>query len=40
MAVFRVTALTLPEWLCVLGLSLAPVAVCEMEKALRRAVRR
>ena len=40
MAVFRVTALTGPEWLCVLGLSLAPVVICEGEKALRRAVRK
>ncbi len=40
MAVFRVTALTAPEWLCVLGLSLAPVLVCEAEKALRRGLRR
>ncbi len=40
MAVFRVTALTLPQWLCVLGLSLAPVVICETEKAVRRRFRR
>ncbi len=39
MAVFRVAALTPLQWLCVLALSLAPVAVCEGEKALRRARR-
>ena len=39
MAVFRVTALTVPEWLCVLGLSLTPLLVCEIEKAVRRAER-
>ena len=39
MAVFRVTALTAPQWLCVLGLSLTPLAVCEAEKAARRARR-
>ncbi len=40
MAVFRVTALTANQWLCVLGLSLAPVVLCEIEKALRRAARK
>jgi Ca2+-transporting ATPase len=36
MAVFHVCALTGGEWLWVLALSAAPVAVCEGEKALRR----
>ena len=36
MSVFRVCALTLTEWLVVLGLSLIPLAVCEVEKAVRR----
>ena len=36
MSVFRVCALTLTEWLVVLGLSLIPLAVCEIEKAVRR----
>ena len=39
MSVFRVCALTLTEWLVVLGLSLTPLIVCEMEKAIRRAKR-
>ena len=36
MVVFQVCALSGAEWLCVLGLSLTPVVVCEAEKALRR----
>ena len=36
-AVFRVCSLTGPEWLCVLGLSLTPLVICEIEKAVRRA---
>ena len=36
-AVFRVCPLTGAEWLCVLGLSLAPLVICEIEKAIRRA---
>ena len=35
-AVFRVCSLTGPEWLCVLGLSLTPLVICEIEKAVRR----
>ena len=35
-AVFQVCPLTGAEWLAVLGLSLTPLAVCEVEKALRR----
>ena len=34
--VFQVCPLSAPQWLCVLGLSLAPLAVCETEKAVRR----
>ena len=37
MSVFRVCALTLTEWLVVLGLSLTPLVICEIEKAVRRA---
>ena len=36
MAVFRVCPLSAAQWLAVLGLSLAPTVVCELEKALRR----
>ena len=36
MAVFRVVALTGAEWACVAGLSLTPVVICELEKAVRR----
>ena len=35
-AVFRVCSLNLVEWLCVLGLSLTPLVICELEKAVRR----
>ena len=34
--VFQVCALSGAQWLCVLGLSLTPLAVCEIEKAVRR----
>ena len=34
--VFQVCSLSGAQWLCVLGLSLAPLAVCEIEKAARR----
>ena len=37
--VFSVTSLTAVEWLVVLGLAVAPVIVCELEKAARRAAR-
>ena len=36
MAVFQVCPLSPVEWLVVLALSLTPLAVCELEKALRR----
>lgn len=36
-AVFQVCALSGTEWLVVLGLSLTPLVVCELEKAVRRA---
>ncbi len=36
-AIFRVCALTGVEWLVVLGLSLTPLVICEIEKAVRRA---
>lgn len=36
MAVFQVTALTPVEWICVLALSLTPVLICELEKAVCR----
>ena len=36
-AVFQVCMLSPIEWLVVLGLSLTPLAVCEIEKAVRRA---
>ena len=36
MSVFQVCALNPVEWLVVLGLSLIPLAVCEIEKAVRR----
>ena len=36
MSVFQVCALNPVEWLVVLGLSLTPLAVCEVEKAVRR----
>ena len=35
-AVFQVCSLSAAEWLCVLGLSLTPLVVCEIEKAARR----
>ena len=35
-AVFQVCALSGAQWLCVLGLSLTPMVVCEAEKAVRR----
>ena len=34
--IFQVCSLSGVEWLCVLGLSLAPVVICEIEKAVRR----
>ena len=40
MSVFNVCALTAPEWGVVLGLSILPLIVCEIEKAIRRAVRK
>ena len=39
MNVFRVCALSGVEWLVVLGLSLTPLAVCEIEKAVRRSAK-
>ena len=36
MAVFRAVPLSGAQWLAVLGLSLAPTVVCEIEKAVRR----
>ena len=39
MAVFQVCALSPVEWLVVLGLSLTPLIVCEIEKAVRRSKR-
>ncbi len=36
MLVFRVCTLNALEWLTVLGLSLAPMVICELEKAIRR----
>ena len=39
MGVFRVCALNTAEWLCVLLLSLTPLAVCEVEKAVRRSAK-
>ena len=38
-AVFQVCSLSGTQWLCVLGLSLTPMAVCEIEKAVRRSGR-
>ncbi len=38
-AVFQVCSLNLVEWLCVLGLSLTPLVICEIEKAVRRGSR-
>ena len=40
MSVFHVCALTAPEWGVVMGLSILPLIVCEIEKAIRRAVRK
>ena len=40
MSVFNVCALTAPEWAVVLGLSILPLIVCEIEKAIRRAARK
>jgi len=37
--VFNVCALTAVEWAVVFGLSLTPVAICEIEKAVRRSMR-
>ncbi|MCI9549484.1 MAG: calcium-translocating P-type ATPase, PMCA-type [Oscillospiraceae bacterium] len=39
MNVFRVCALSGVEWLVVLGLSLTPLVVCEIEKAVRRSAK-
>ena len=36
MAVFRAVPLSGAQWLAVLGLSLTPTVVCEIEKAVRR----
>ena len=36
MNIFSVTAMTARQWGAVLGLSLAPVVICEAEKSLRR----
>ena len=36
-AIFQVCALNAVEWLVVLGLSLTPLVICEIEKAVRRA---
>ena len=38
--VFKVCSLTAIEWACVLGLALTPVLICEVEKAVRRAMRK
>ena len=40
MNVFSVCALNLVEWLCVIGLALVPVVVCEIEKAIRRSLKK
>ena len=40
MGIFNVCALTGTEWAVVLGLSLLPLAVCEIEKAIRRAMKK
>ena len=40
MGIFNVCALTGTEWAVVLGLSLLPLAVCEIEKAIRRAAKK
>ena len=40
MGVFEVCVLTAPEWAVVLGLSILPVIICEIEKAVRRALRK
>lgn len=40
MLVFHVSALTLEQWYWVIGLSMTPLVVCELEKALRRHLRR
>ncbi len=39
MGVFQVCPLNAAEWLVVLGLSLTPLAICEIEKAVRRSAR-
>ncbi len=39
MSVFQVCALSAVEWLVVLGLSLTPLVVCEIEKAMRRSAK-
>ncbi len=40
MGIFNVCALTGTEWAVVLGLSVLPLAVCEIEKAIRRAAKK
>jgi P-type Ca2+ transporter type 2C len=40
MSVFSVCALSAAEWGVVIGLSILPLIVCEIEKAIRRAVRK
>ena len=40
MGIFEVCALTVAEWVCVLGLAIVPVVICEIEKAVRRALRK
>lgn len=40
MGIFGVCALTLTEWLCVIALAIAPLIICECEKAIRRAIKK
>ena len=40
MGIFEVQQLTAAEWGCVLGLAILPVIICEIEKAVRRALRK
>ena len=40
MVVFQVCSLTAIEWACVLGLALTPVLICEIEKAIRRGMKK
>ena len=40
MGIFEVCPLNLAEWLCVLGLAIVPVVICEIEKAVRRALKK